>query len=137
MEVAVRPFDVLVASHGSLASSMIEAATMICGECERVTAAGLEADESPETFLSRLESLVDRDRPTLVLTDLSGGTPHNVACLVARRNSGIRCIAGLSLGLVLEVITTEAPLDDALVEQLVASARESVMEAPLRTALAS
>ena len=133
----MRPFDVLVASHGSLASSMVAAATMICGELERVATIGLESHESPEGFLSRLEPLVDRRRPTLILTDLYGGTPHNVACVLARRGDGIRCIAGLNLGLFIEAITAGDELDDALVDHLVASAREGVIEVAPRTALAS
>lgn len=133
----MRPFDVLVASHGSLASSMLNAATMICGQPERVTTIGLEPHESPEGFLARLEPLVDRLRPTLILTDLYGGTPHNVACVLARRGEGIRCIAGLNLGLFIEAITAQGALDDALVEHLVTSAREAVIEVAPRAAIAS
>jgi mannose PTS system EIIA component len=125
----VRPFDVLVASHGPVAASLLAAAEMICGSASRAAAVSLEPDDSPESFGERLTSVLDPQRPTLILTDLNGGTPHNVACALARRGAAIRCIAGVNLGLVIEAITSDEELDDALVERLVTAAREAVVDA--------
>jgi mannose/fructose-specific phosphotransferase system component IIA len=107
---------------------------MICGEQSEVTAIGLQPDESPEAFGARLEAAINAHRRTLVLTDLYGGTPHNVACALARRNQAIRCVAGVNLGLLIEAITRDGVLDDALVEQLVASARDAVVDVSARLA---
>lgn len=131
----MRPFDVVIAAHGPLAAAMLGAAEMICGAFDHATAIGLEPDETPEALLERLLSSLDAERPTLVLTDLYGGTPHNVACtLHRRRTADIRCIAGANLGLVIEALTTHEPLDDALVDRLVASARDAVVDVSSRLA---
>jgi mannose/fructose/sorbose-specific phosphotransferase system IIA component len=134
LEVTVRRFDVLIASHGSLASAMLEAAGMICGDHSDTTAIGLEPDESPEAFGNRLEGAITAHRRTLVLTDLYGGTPHNVACALTRRNHTIRCVAGVNLGLLIEAITCDEELDDSLVERLVTSARDAVVDVSARLA---
>lgn len=127
----MRQFDVLVASHGEVAAAMIEAAAMICGGQEGLAAVGLDPSETPETFGARLEAAIDPSRPTLILTDLFGGTPNNVACSALRKSS-VRCIAGVNLGLVIEAITSTEPLDDELVARLVEIAREGVVDVASR-----
>ena len=132
----MRPFDVLIASHGPLAAAMVDAAGMICGAMPRVTAVGLAPHDSPESFLERVEQAIDAERPTLILTDLYGGTPHNVLCTLAKRRADqVRLIAGANLGLVIEAVTSDGePLDDALVERLTALAREAVVDVSARLA---
>lgn len=125
----MRPFDVLVASHGPVAASLLAAAEMICGPASHAAAISLEPDDSPESFGERLSAMLDPRRPTLILTDLYGGTPHNVACALARRDAATRCIAGVNLGLVIEALTSDGPLDDALVDRLVTAARAAVVDA--------
>lgn len=130
----MRPFDVLVVSHGALADAMVAAAFMICGETDGVGAVGLAPDDSPETFAERLAAAIDERRPTLILSDLFGGTPHNVACATARRQ-GVHCISGANLGLLVEAITTSEELDDHLVDRLVSLAREGVVDVTGRLSL--
>lgn len=130
----MRPFDVLVVSHGGLADAMVAAAFMICGETDGVHALGLDPTDSPESFAERLDVALDRERPTLILSDLFGGTPHNVACAAARR-SDVRCIAGTNLGLLIEAITASDELDDRLVDRLVPLAREGVVDVTGRLSL--
>jgi D-glucosaminate PTS system EIIA component len=131
----VRPFDVVIAAHGPLAESLLGAAEMICGAFEGATAVGLQPDDTPEAYLERLTAALDPGRPTLVITDLYGGTPHNVACTLHRRGAAnLRLIAGANLGLVIEALTAHDPLDDALVARLVASARDAVVDVSSRLA---
>ena len=129
----MRSFDVLVVSHGGLADAMVAAASMICGETERVSALGLEPADSPESYAERLTVAIDVDRPTLILSDLYGGTPHNVACAVAR--GPVRCISGINLGLLIEAITASEELDDPLVDRLISLAREGVVDVTSRLSL--
>ncbi len=131
----MRPFDVVIAAHGPLASALLDAAEMICGAFEGATAVGLQPAETPEAYLERLTAALDSERPTLVVTDLYGGTPHNVACTLHRRGAAnLRLVAGANLGLVIEALTATDPLDDALVERLVASAQEAVVDVSARFA---
>lgn len=124
----MRPFDVLVVSHGDLAAAMVASAVMICGEHERVGWLGLLPADSPESFAERLRVAIDGDRPTLILSDLYGGTPNNVVMALARGRAGVRAISGANLGLLMEAMTADEPLDDPLVERLVTLAREGVLD---------
>ncbi len=131
----MRPFDILVVSHGGLADAMVAAAFMICGASEGVTALGLDPSESPEGFAERLGAAIDETRPTLILSDLYGGTPHNVACATARAPSAVRCISGTNLGLLIEAITASEELDDPLVDRLISLSREGVVDVTSRLSL--
>lgn len=123
----MRQFDLVVASHGGLAAALLDAAAMICGAAEHATAVGLDPTDSPEAYRDRVVAALAPGRPTLILTDLYGGTPQNVA-IAATRSADVRCIAGANLGLVIEALTADEPLGDALVARLVASARESIAD---------
>lgn len=128
----MRPFDVLVVSHGDLASAMVASASMICGETPGVRAVSLVPTDSPETFAGRLLASIDDERPTLILSDLCGGTPGNVVLSVTRDRPGVRSICGANLGLLMEAMTADGELDDAFVERLVTLAREGVMDVTSR-----
>ena len=129
----MRQFDVVVASHGGLATALLEAAAMISGQADHATAVGLDPTDSPETYRERLLATITPGRPTLILTDLFGGTPQNVA-IAATRSQPVRCISGANLGLVIEALAADEPLGDALVERLVAAARESIVDIAARMA---
>src|SRR5512142_1188187 len=82
----MRSFRIVVAGHGDLAAAFASAAQMICGRIPLLTAVGLQPEDSPESFMERLVAAApDPDEPLLLLTDLVGGTPHNVSLALARR----------------------------------------------------
>ncbi len=128
----VRPFDVIIAAHGPLATGMASAASVIAGDLPGVTAVTLEPTETPESFRERLDRAIAPGRPTLVLADLAGGTPHNVASALQASNSLVRCVAGVNLGLVLEAVTARDSLGDALIATLVDAARGGIVAAGAR-----
>ena len=125
-QTARRPFRIVVVAHGSLAHSLVETAEGIHGPIEGVTALGLDPAESPEALAARLAAALDEDRrPALVLTDLRGGTPHNVATRLARPGR-VECMAGVNLALLLESIDTVDELDAPVLARLAAAAREGI-----------
>ncbi len=131
MSIGKRDFRIVVASHGHLASAMIDSATMICGPLEDVTAVELQADQSPEGFGVALRAAMGDDaHPVLILTDLFGGTPHNVAHLACReaQRSARRavCVAGANLGLLLEAATSVGSLEDGDIAALVSAGRDGI-----------
>ncbi|MDQ3880439.1 MAG: PTS mannose transporter subunit IIAB [Chloroflexota bacterium] len=127
-----RPFRIAVAGHGSLPEALVGTAGSIVGTTSGVVALRLDADESPETFASRVtDELAKEPDPVLVLTDLVGGSPHNV---VTTRAAGgrARCVGGANLAILLEAMTSSEPLDDRLVERLVRLGRDAVAAVPAR-----
>jgi len=65
----------------------------------------------------------------LILTDLAGGTPHNVALVATRRLPKAVLISGVNLAVLIEAVTSTDALDGESVERLVASGREALVNA--------
>ena len=126
----MREFRIVVAAHGDLADALLATAELICGPLDDVRAVGLRPDDSPETYAERFNAAVgDPDALTLILTDLSGGTPHNVALAATRRLPGALLISGINLAVLIEAATSDGALDGAFVDSLVASGREALVDA--------
>lgn len=126
----MRDFRIVVAAHGDLAGALLATAQLICGQLTDVLAVGLRPDDSPETFNDRLIAAAgDPDRPLLILTDLAGGTPHNVAFAATRGLPKATLISGVNLAVLIEAAMCDDALDGAFVERLVANGREALVDA--------
>jgi PTS system mannose-specific IIB component len=97
---------IVVASHGTLAQSLIATAELIVGAQDALAAACLDPQDSLETCCDALQAAlaaVDQDAGVMVLIDLFGGTPGNAAALGLSTRS-YPVIAGVNLPMLLEVL---------------------------------
>ena len=125
----MRAFRIVVAGHGTLPAALLATAELICGPIADIAAAGLEPAESPDRYADTLRAAIGRDhRRVLVLCDLLGGTPFNVASAISRRSPRIVCLAGANLALVVEAVLTDGDLDAAVVERLLEVGRSGIVE---------
>jgi mannose/fructose-specific phosphotransferase system component IIA len=126
----MRDFRILVAAHGDLAAAFLASAELICGRLEDVHAVGLLPTDSPESFDERLMAAAgDPADSLLILTDLVGGTPHNVALAATRRLPKAILISGVNLAVLIEAVMSTDALDGESVERLVAKGREALVDA--------
>jgi mannose/fructose-specific phosphotransferase system component IIA len=126
----MRDFRILVAAHGDLAGAFLATAELICGRLGDVHAVGLLPTDSPESFSQRLmEAAGNPAGKLLILTDLAGGTPHNVALLATRRLPKAVLISGVNLAVLIEAVMSIDVLDGESVERLVARGREALVDA--------
>jgi len=126
----MRDFRIVVAAHGDLAGAFVATAELICGPIHDVHAVGLDPTETPEAFGERLMAAVgDPAGKVLILTDLAGGTPHNVALAAMHRLPRAVLISGANLAVVIEAASSIDALDGESVERLVASGREALVDA--------
>ena len=71
----------------------------------------------------------DPNGKLLILTDLAGGTPHNVALVATRRLPKAVLISGVNLAVLIEAAMSTDALDGESVERLVAKGREALVDA--------
>ena len=96
---------ILIAGHGELAAELVNSARMIGGERPELHSVGLLPEDTPQSFRDRMLAHLGDFPADLILTDLAGGTPDNVANLIAKAGHipSVRLIvAGASLPLLLE-----------------------------------
>ena len=126
-------------SHGRLGQAMLASAEMICGTVDDAATVDLQPGETPEALGDRVRAAVgDGAQPVLVLTDLVGGTPHNVAILIcaeaAVEGRQVACVSGANLGVLIEAATSLASLEPASIAGLVERGRDGLVDVMARLA---
>jgi mannose/fructose/sorbose-specific phosphotransferase system IIA component len=125
----MRSFRIVLAGHGTLPAALLATTEMICGPVADMAAVGLQAGESPDHFADELRAAIGHDgRRVLVLCDLLGGTPFNVASAIARRSPRVVCISGVNLAISVEAALAGGDLDEAFIEHLLEIGRGGVVE---------
>ena len=101
----MKPVRILLIAHTPLAHALREAALHVFNDCGAgVLALDVQAHAEPEETLRRAQALVqdgpDADAPLLVLTDVFGATPSNVAMRLAEGRLA-RVLTGANLPMLL------------------------------------
>lgn len=95
----------LVLTQGELARELLAAARRIVGDSDRLAALSLGWDEDFAHARERTRLAIEALAPAhglLILTDLFGGTPHNVA-VTFRRPGAVEVVAGVNLPMVVRL----------------------------------
>ncbi len=101
----------IIATHGDLAASALEAAELLVGEQEQVETIGFRPGDSLELLLERFTQAIKRleeCEEILVLTDIKGGSPCNAATVMKAKNPKLRVVAGLSIPLLAQFFESNA-----------------------------
>lgn len=105
---------ILLATHGGLASGIVDAMELICGPQEKVKALPLrikdDIEEYGKNLLKTAEELDDGDG-VLILSDLIGGSPANMICRFILQKENIEAIAGLNFPMLIEAVESRNFMD--------------------------
>ena len=109
-----RPIGGVIVSHGQLANELLSAAETIVGVVDHVTAVSIgwhdDVDIAREE-IARTIDRVDRGRGVLLLTDMFGGTPTNIAATFLGAGRAIEIVTGVNLPMVV-CLADQQPGDD-------------------------
>jgi PTS system mannose-specific IIA component len=100
---------VVVASHGKLAEELLRTAEGIVGRLEQSAAVSVDAQVSMEEARARFGRAieeVDSGDGVLVLTDMFGGTPANLALTFL--DARVEVVTGVNLPMVVKLSTLRA-----------------------------
>lgn len=102
--------NIVLVSHGQMAAGVKATLEMIVGKQEHVHVVSLKPDGDDRQFEADLqEEMKTLNGPTLIIADLLGGTPCNVALRNYLEDDQVAIIAGMSLPLVIEAtLNTQA-----------------------------
>jgi PTS system mannose-specific IIA component len=100
---------VLVATHGRLGEELLATAAAVCGPLERARAVSLSADRPVEEGRAALAAAIgelEQGDGVLVLTDMFGGTPSNLA--LGFLDGKVEVVTGVNLPMLLKLTTARA-----------------------------
>jgi PTS system ascorbate-specific IIA component len=120
----------LLITHGSLGQDMLDVATAILGGCPlEVKALAVHSNSDPDEVYekaSRACAELDHSEGVLVLTDLYGSTPSNIATRLIERHN-VNVISGASIPMLLRVMNYPRLSLDELGEKAVSGAHDGVI----------
>lgn len=92
----------ILLSHGSFAQACLKSAEMLAGETNGITAIGLCESTGVEAFKKAFWAEVERhgEKDLLVMVDIMGGTPSNLALEACTTNPRITVFTGLNVPMV-------------------------------------
>lgn len=105
----------VIVSHGQFATELLAAAEMIIGHVAHIAAISIGWQDDPEAARDEVERAITRvsqGRGVLLLTDMFGGTPTNIAAMFIADE--VEVVTGVNLPMVIKLATqtSEEPLQD-------------------------
>ncbi|MCH4284101.1 MULTISPECIES: PTS sugar transporter subunit IIA [Bacillota] len=112
--------NLIITSHGNLASEILNSANMIVGDTSSIKTVCMAAEDGLEGTTKKMQEAIAscNHESIVILADLYGGTPFNVAVINAQKNDNIRVVSGLNLGMVIEYSVSQLEDVHALADYL-------------------
>ncbi|NBO19043.1 MAG: PTS sugar transporter subunit IIA [Proteobacteria bacterium] len=96
---------IVVVTHGKLAEAFVAVTEHVVGKQAQMLAVGIEpeddAEQARERILQAIQS-VDTGEGAVILTDMFGGTPSNLAISVMKAD-GVEVVAGVNLPMMIKL----------------------------------
>jgi PTS system ascorbate-specific IIA component len=125
---------ILLITHGTLGESLIHCASHVLNKRPpRLKQLGVTAQDDPVMLLPQARALVkelDTGDGVLILTDIYGGTPSNMASKLLIPGK-VEAVAGVSLPMLIRVLTYRDRELQTIVTKAISGGCEGVMRVPV------
>jgi PTS system ascorbate-specific IIA component len=126
--------SILIITHGTLGESLIHCASHVLNKRPpRLQQLGVTAQDDPALLLPQARTLItelDAGDGVLILTDIYGGTPSNLAAKLVTPGK-IEAVAGVSLPMLIRVLTYRDRDLQTIVTKAISGGCEGVMRVPM------
>lgn len=118
--------QLVLVSHGEVAASYLKSLDMIAGGHNQVTAITFDGEISKAELGQQMRDQIGTDE-AIIVADLPGGTPCNVALEQFMTNSKVTILASLNLPMVLELYLN-LNNSDFQVEQALTTGQDNIFD---------
>lgn len=121
--------SLLLISHEGIASNLLSTAAAIINQTpDNIDYVEVPMDSPVDKMRTEIQNKLDQlsnNEDTIILTDIYGGTPSNLAsCFVTSKN--IQLISGLNLAMIIKALNYRAlPLNE-LIEKIIQGGQQSI-----------
>ncbi|HEX4859480.1 MAG TPA: PTS fructose transporter subunit IIA [Usitatibacteraceae bacterium] len=127
---------ILIVAHGTLGESLIHCASHVMGKRPMyLRQLGVTVHDDPEALLPQGRDLIrflDQGAGVLVMTDIYGATPSNIASRLLE-SGRVEGVSGVNLPMLIKALTYRDNKMDVLIEKTLAGATEGVIRMPAGT----
>ncbi|MCK1189317.1 PTS sugar transporter subunit IIA [Streptococcus uberis] len=123
---------IIIVAHGHFPNGILSSLELIAGKQENIAAIDFLAGMSAGNVRSSLEASLQGVEQALILTDLLGGTPFNIASTVSVHHDDkkINVLSGLNLAMLMEAVFSREIVDNLedLTEKVITSAQKGIVD---------
>lgn len=124
---------VLIISHGQLGQTMLDISVKTLSVCPLATKVlSVAFDCNPDTLADSAESMIkelDSGDGVLILTDLCGATPSNIATRLVRQHR-VMVVAGLNMPMLMRILNYPHLSLEEMADRAVDGGRQGIMLLP-------
>lgn len=121
---------ILIIAHGTLGDSLIHCASHVFGgQPTQMRQLGVNVHDDPTRLLPQVKELIgelDDGSGVLVLTDIYGATPSNLACRLIEPGR-VECVAGVNLPMLVRALTYRNEPLEMVAEKALSGGHEGVV----------
>ena len=108
----------LVVTHGDMGVETVKSLELLMGEQKNVSALGLHEGENVDALKDKVVEVLDKNAKeydeTVVIVDLLGGSPSNVALRSLANYHKLKIVTGLSMPLLINLVNFTDSEDDTV-----------------------
>jgi len=122
----------VIVSHGQVANELLSAAEAVIGDLNNIVAVSIGWHDDVDAAKSEIERAikqVSQGNGVLLMTDMFGGTPTNIAAMFIKENE-IELVTGVNLPMVLKLASTNG---GATLAEVAKAVEEQGKQSILRT----
>ena len=95
----------VIVGHGNFPSGVLSAVSLLVGNNENICAFDLDKNETHEGFEQKIKELLDNNDKVIVVADLTGGAPHQIAARLILESGKMNqyIISGINLALFVDL----------------------------------
>ena len=121
---------ILIVSHNQIGTELINTARQMLSSCPLPTKViSIGIDDSPNSIQHQFDAELaglDQGNGILLLTDMFGSTPSNIACAISDRDD-IRVVSGLNLPMLIRIYNYPNLSLDDLEKKAISGGREGIV----------
>lgn len=125
--------NIILLTHGDFSKGILQSSRFILGTTENITALSISLNETVQEVKDMIEKSwkdFNNQEPTIIVTDLPGGSTTQVAIQYLSDHEQFYLISGLNLGLLLELILVDLTKDKEsnlkILRKIVEKARRTI-----------
>ncbi|MBO0471557.1 PTS fructose transporter subunit IIA [Enterococcus sp. DIV0242_7C1] len=118
----------ILMSHGNMAKETFASTQMIVGDLANAEIVSMKAEDGLSGTQAKLQAILQKngDVSTIIIADLKGGTPCNVAMMAMGTYPQLRVVSGLNLAMVIEASVSSLENVDELAAYLTTIGQQAV-----------